>query len=183
MLGRNIREERKNKGLTLNDVARITGFTPSYLSQIERNIIDPSLSSLRKIAQALEVPIYIFLAEDDGQHILVKANERKKLKLPNSSIVYEMLSPMSNESKDDMNMVSMYFEMEPKCWLSTEYLVHKADEFIYIIQGSADIYLMQNKYTLNEGDSLYIKQNIPHNIYNDGKDVVKGISTVSPAIF
>ncbi|EET84441.1 transcriptional regulator, XRE family [Clostridium carboxidivorans P7] len=64
MLGPKIREIRQEKGLTLNELADKTGLTASYLSQIERNIIDPSLSSLRKISLSLEVPIYTFLTDE-----------------------------------------------------------------------------------------------------------------------
>ena len=79
MLGQRIRQLRQNKGMTLNDVADRTQFTAGYISQIERDLIDPSLSALRKIAKALGVPVYIFLEEPDIKSVMIQANKRQKL--------------------------------------------------------------------------------------------------------
>ncbi|MBF6841806.1 helix-turn-helix domain-containing protein, partial [Acinetobacter baumannii] len=53
-LGNKIREVRQKAKLTLNDLASKTGLTASYISQVERGLIDPSISSLRRISAALE---------------------------------------------------------------------------------------------------------------------------------
>ncbi len=53
MLGQKVRELRQKNEKTLNNMSEITGLTASYLSQLERDMIEPSLSSLRKIALAL----------------------------------------------------------------------------------------------------------------------------------
>ena len=51
MLGTNIREYRKNKKLTIKELAERTGLSIGYISQVEREEAEPSLSSLRKIAR------------------------------------------------------------------------------------------------------------------------------------
>jgi transcriptional regulator with XRE-family HTH domain len=89
LLGPKIRKVRQERGLTLNELSEMAGFTAGYLSQLERNIIEPSLSSLRKISVALGVPIYTFLSNGEKNHIFIPAGRRKKLDLPNSSITYE----------------------------------------------------------------------------------------------
>ena len=64
MLGDQIRSIRKRQEITLKELAEKTGLSIGYISQIERNLTDPSLSTLRKISGALGVPTYLFL----GQH-------------------------------------------------------------------------------------------------------------------
>lgn len=183
MLGPRIRQFRQNKGLTLNDIAEMTQFTAGYISQIERDIIEPSLSALRKIAKALGVPVYIFLEEPDIKSIKIKADKRQKLDLPDTNITYEFLTPMVSNRELDPKMVMIYFQLNPESWSSEESIVHNADECIFALKGSVEVYLGEEKHCLSEGDSIYIKENVPHKLYNPGKEKITGISTICPAIY
>ena len=183
MLGQRIRQLRQNKGMTLNDVADRTQFTAGYISQIERDLIDPSLSALRKIAKALGVPVYIFLEEPDIKSVMIQANKRQKLELPDTNIVYEFLTPMVSNTELDPKMVMIYFQLNPESWSSEESIVHNADECIFALKGSVEVYLGDEKHCLSEGDSIYIKENVPHKLYNPGSEKIIGISTITPAIY
>jgi len=184
LLGPKIRELRQQKGLTLNELSKKTGLTASYLSQLERDIIEPSLASLRKISAALEVPIYTFLADETKEHVLIAADRRKKLDLPNSSITYEFLTPMASDKEAQPKMEIIYYQLEPESWSSEDYIVHAADECIIIIQGGIELYLGEEKYIVTQGDSIYIRENIPHRFYNPSThQKVIGISTICPPIY
>ena len=183
MYGTKIRTIRQSKGLTLNELASKTGLTASYLSQIERNLIDPSLSSFRKISLALEVPLYTFLTDKVSQSVLIKSDKRKKLELPNSCIAYEFVTPMVADKQVNLKMEIIYFQLEPCSWSSDEYIIHAADECIFIIDGSIDIFLDEEKYQLNSGDSIYIQENTPHKFYNSTSKKVIGLSNISPPIY
>ena len=60
-----IREFRKRRNLTIKELSSLSGMSISYISQVERGEIDPSLSSLRKIAAVFQVPLYMLL--DDAE--------------------------------------------------------------------------------------------------------------------
>ena len=60
-----IREFRKRRNLTIKELSSLSGMSISYISQVERGEIDPSLSSLRKIAAVFQVPLYTLL--DDAE--------------------------------------------------------------------------------------------------------------------
>jgi len=184
LLGPRIREIRQQKGLTLNELSKKTGLTASYISQIERNIIEPSLSSIRKLSIALEVPIYTFLTDQTKEHTLITADKRKKLDLPSSSIIYEFLTPMASDRETQPKMELIYYQLEPKSWSSEDYIVHAADECIFIIEGQIEIYLGEEKYLVSKGDSIYIRENIPHRFFNPSStEKVIGISSISPPIY
>lgn len=183
MIGPKIRQVRQNHDLTLAVLAERTGLTASYLSQIERDLIDPSIASLRKIALALDVPIYTFLADEKPEHVLIRADQRKKLELPHSSIVYEFITPMAADTSTAPKMEMVYFQLEPQGWNSDEPIVHPADECIFIIAGTLEVTLGPEQYVLHSGDSLYIRENIPHRFYNPGPDRVIGISNICPPIY
>lgn len=184
MLGQKIREIRHGDNMTLNELSEVTGLTASYLSQLERDIIEPSLASLRKIAKAFGVPIYTFLDDESKDHTLIRRDERKKLDLPNSSITYEFLTPMSYEKDSPGNLEVIYYELDPLSWSSDDFIIHSADECIFIIEGSIELYLSEEKYVLNSGDSIFIKKNIPHRFFNSSKNKkVKGVSSISPSVY
>ena len=56
-LGADLRALRKSRGLTLSDMAESLGRSVGWLSQVERDLSDPSISDLREIAALLGVPI------------------------------------------------------------------------------------------------------------------------------
>ncbi|GFN37225.1 helix-turn-helix domain-containing protein [Tepidimicrobium xylanilyticum] len=182
-IGAKIREIRQKEKLTLNELAEETGLTASYISQVERGLIEPSISSLRRIAAALCVPLYVFLTEEQEQHVLIRANERRKLELPHSNITYEFVTPMGADKKVKSKMEIIYLRLKGKSWSSDKPFVHPADECIFLIEGVMEVELGTEKYTLYEGDSIYIQENIPHRFYNPSDKMAIGISVISPCIY
>jgi len=183
MIGAKIRKLRQEKGMTLSALAKQVNFTASYISQIERSIIEPSLSSLRKIAIALDTPIYSFLSEENANHFMVKAESRRKLALPNSTMIYEFITPMAGNKTLRPKLEIIYLHMDGESWSNEDYLSHKADECIFVLKGALDVYLGEDKYELEEGDSIYIQENVSHRIYNPSKEVTTAISCFSPSVY
>lgn len=183
MIGTKIRELRTSRGMTLSQLAEMTDFTASYISQLERNIIQPSLSSLRRISEALGVPIYSFLTFEESQHVITRVDQRKKLELPNSSIIYEFVSPMAGDKSTMPKMEVIYFTLEPESWSSDEPLVHGADESVFILEGTMEVSLDDKTFELYEGDNIYIRESVPHRFYNPTHRVSRGLSVITPAIY
>src|SRR6478609_9337211 len=92
-IGEGIRRERLRRGLTLAQLASQVNLMVSALSQIERGASDPSISSLRRIAQAFGIPMFQFLVGTDRRDIVVRRNRRSKLNFAGRDIEYELVSP------------------------------------------------------------------------------------------
>lgn len=73
-LGKKIQDFRNMRSMSLRELAKRAGTTASMLSQIERNLVNPSISTLKSIAQALEVPMFKFF---NGRRA-TGADDRKK---------------------------------------------------------------------------------------------------------
>src|SRR5437870_7690848 len=105
-LGRQIRLLRRKADLTLHELARAARVSKSLISQVERGLASPSISALRRIASALDVPIAaLFLGnggasdgerDSGGRRLVVRRDERKGLHVPRSKVVYELLTPDLN---------------------------------------------------------------------------------------
>ena len=90
---------------------------------------------------------------------------------------------MVSNTELDPKMVMIYFQLNPESWSSEESIVHNADECIFALKGSVEVYLGDEKHCLSEGDSIYIKENVPYKLYNPGSEKIIGISTITPAIY
>jgi transcriptional regulator with XRE-family HTH domain len=183
MLGAKIRDLRKAKGMTLAELAEKTQLSSSYISQLERDIIDPSLFSLRKISVAMGVPLYTFLGEESKQMTVIKADRRKKLELPESSVVYEFMTPMGSDQGLKPKMEIIYIKLSPLSWSSDEYITHNADECIIVLKGNVQVYLNKENYSLSQGDSIYISEQVPHKVYNAENQESVILSCICPPIY
>jgi transcriptional regulator with XRE-family HTH domain len=178
MLGSRIREKRKELDITLRELATRTDLTPSFLSQVERDLAVPSITSLRKIAEVLSVPIFHFLIDSDGASPVVRKGSRKKLVLPDSHLVYELLSP---DLKRKMEV--WVAQLEPGAAGSDQPMSHPAEECILVLHGKLGIKLGKEEYVLEEGDSIYFDGAIPHLLSSVGEEDLVFVSSVSPPVF
>lgn len=183
MIGSKIRLLRQNKGLTLTELARKTQTTAGYLSQLERDMTDPSLSTLRKIAAVLDTPLFALLDEQEEQTTIIHAEKRHKVSFSDSNVIYELLSPQTLGTENPPEMLVMTYQLTPACWSSSERISHNAAECIYVQEGTLEVLVGEQTFILHQGDSIYIKENAPHNIYNPGPENATGISAMSSSVF
>ena len=152
-IGEKIGQIRKKQDLSIKDLAKLAGVTSSLLSQIERGLANPSVNSLKSIASALNVPLFTFFtSEVNKEELIVRCNSRKKVVLPGSSdVVYEMLVP---GGKDNLEFAIM--NLAPNTSSCNEHIHHKGVEIAYVLQGQVNLYLDDDKFILNEGDSVKV---------------------------
>ena len=80
MIGEKIKFIRTEKGITGKELAEKAEVTPGYISQIERNLISPSLSVLMRIAEVLEIPLVsLFTEEEEEQVTVIRKDKRTKI--------------------------------------------------------------------------------------------------------
>src|SRR5438105_5217000 len=102
-LGLKLRQLRQDANQTLQELADLAGVSQSLISQVERGLVSPSITTLRRLAAALKVPIAALFIEPaaesssethlNGHRIIVRRTERKTLRVPKSRVNYELLSP------------------------------------------------------------------------------------------
>jgi transcriptional regulator with XRE-family HTH domain len=161
---------RKRKNLTLQDLAKKSDLSIGMISQIENDKIGLSVTSLWKIAKALEVSIGDFFDEKtNNNNLIVRKNERKKIQLANSTASYELLTPDLS-----WNIEFLRITINPGEASDTRKLSHQGEETGFIIQGKLLIKWGDKEFILNEGDSIRLDSTVPHRYINIGD--VKSIS-------
>lgn len=178
MLGAKIREKRIEIGMSLKELAEKTDLTPGFISQVERELTEPSITSLRKIANVMGVAVFYFLMDDAHINPVVRKNERQPLKFPKSHLTYELLSPDLNRQ-----MEMFLARLEPGAATCEEPLSHPGEEVIHVLQGTMWIQVGEKEYILEQGDTIYYYSNSPHKVVNSGQTELVFISTITPPQF
>ncbi len=177
-LGKKIRKMRQANGLSLADLAEKIAKTPSYLSQVERGLAEPSITALREIARALDVPMFYFLVDNDDHNFIVRNGERKVLRFPGSHLSFELISPDLNHQ---IEMIEA--SLEPGASTIDTPLGHQGEECTLVVEGEMEIQVGDKFYQLKKGDSIYYKASIPHKITSIGEEDLVFVSAITPPNF
>ncbi len=174
-----IRKVRESHKMRLADLAQKTRLSISFLSQVERGLINPSINSLRKIALALNTPLSSFFEEPKSiEGPVVRKKDRKILVQKDSRLTYQLLS-----SDHDHRIEFLLTQLEVGASSANSPMAHKGDEAALVLQGGCTFDLGSNRYDLREGDSIYIAENTPHRFTNSSNVPLIIISAISPPDF
>ena len=173
-LGQALRAARSDLGLTIAAVARNASISPSALSQIEAGTVNPSLSTLRRLAIALGKPVAGLLAADGNDHDrVVRAGQRTIIQLPGSPVVYELLSP-------DLNGQLEILHYELKSGERTLEATHPGEETLIVLEGAVEVEADGRNYSLKRGDTVTYPSSVPHAVRNVHADPAKIICAFTP---
>ena len=165
MNGNKIRLLRKEKNLTIEEFAEITGFTASYISQVERNKVEPSLSALNKISNALNVSLYYFLEEQSDKIIITRKDDRKTIISENKADI-SFLTHISENYGIKPEFYAYEITLKPGQWDSRILSALKCHKCIIVKKGTLLVELSNSNEVLQTGDSIYIDSDLPHRCYN-----------------
>ena len=180
-LGEHLRALRKQRGYTLKTVAEKAGFTASLISQIERDLVDPPISTLGNISKALDVSL-LALIDDDAfleafdQNAVTRKDQRVKVGSAEFGAVHSLLNPYKNRKMD-----VMLIEAEAGGSSGPGFHTHVGEDFEYVIQGIFEVEWNGKTYTLQEGDSLYIDSSKPHRWKNAGEKKMVVLAALIPS--
>ena len=174
-IGRRIHALRQKNALSLREMAQQSGLTASFLSQVERGVVNSSIESLRRITNSLGVTMVQLLdSEDDttsdtpletGAHaahatlekrvvtyspVIVRANNRPKLLLPTSGVTIEMLTS-SRAHKAEVFLS----RLAPGTEILAQPLSEATEQFVFVLTGALRIELAHADSVLDCGDAIY----------------------------
>ena len=175
-VGEKISHIRKEKNLSIRDLAKMADVTPSLLSQLERGLSNPSLNTIKAISKALDVPLFSFFVDEvNNKELIVKKDNRRKVIFPkNNDIVFELLSPESANSVE-FAIVNLI----PNSHISNELMSHKSIELAYILKGTVKIFIEDDEFTLECGDSVTIPPGTNHRWENPFDELAKIIFSIN----
>jgi transcriptional regulator with XRE-family HTH domain/KaiC/GvpD/RAD55 family RecA-like ATPase len=168
-LGLRLKEFRRKRGVSQAELARLVGVTASTISQIEGEIIYPSLPALFKIAEVLAVEVTSFFeGAEEGQKRVVftpgDAMEVKLRDLPEGAALAKLLHPVDVRVKAEPYLI----DIPPKQTLPGHFFFHKGEEVGYVLSGRLQVRVGQAVHTLKAGDVIYLTSELPSEWKNPG---------------
>lgn len=161
-IGRQLKNARTGRNMTLDDAAALTGVSKPMLGQIERGQSSPTVNTLWKIATGLKIPFSEFLKEDKAEYSVVGAAGEADILEENGAMrVYTLFAFDPVRSFE-----VFYIEFDSGCNHSSDKHSDGVEEYIFVNCGRLDMLLNGEKVTLTEKQALRFKANIPHSYVN-----------------
>lgn len=148
MLGERIRVLRRERQLTQLDLARQVGVTNGQISTIERGLSAPSIGTLRRIAEALAVPIVEFFDAPSRDHLhVVRRHERRRVTNPQGPEILEILA-----GPPRVTALQVGLSRDESCIRSGN--GDASGVFMYVLQGHVEMNAGDQRLQLKSGDSV-----------------------------
>lgn len=170
-IGIRIKNLRSSQRVTLKDLAKKTGLTTSFLSQLERDLTSPSVKSLEKIAEALNTKVGYFFERGEGRGLIfIKKGVGKKVIDKEKNISCETLASGLLNIKMQPQVLTMGIGAElPKEIIHTE-----GEKFGMLLKGKVELLCDSEDLIIEEGDSIYCAHTQkPQRITNVGETEAK----------
>jgi transcriptional regulator with XRE-family HTH domain len=151
-----VRRLREDAGMSLRALASRTGFSPSFMSQVENGLVSPSLGSMAKIADAVGVSLGEFFraAAGGAPAFIVRAGDRLRLPSSWSHGQIEALGLMEGRRLEPVLITLASGGRSGKHPSS-----RPAEEFAFVLEGTLSFTLGAEQHALVSGDSVTIRPN------------------------
>lgn len=170
-IGSRVRELRRDRSLTLKQLADRTGLSSSLLSLVERGKTSPSIGTLVSIAHAFEVHMSDLMPEapGDSEQVVLRSDEQRVFATP-GGVNRRIL-------RDDRvrGLEVAVNEYGPGGRSADTQLHHSGFEYGVVIEGTLHVELDGEAYELQAGDSIAYSSNRPHRIINHGPNKVRAM--------
>lgn len=160
-ISKNLKQIRKKRGLTLENLAEISGVSKSMLGEIERGGTNPTILVLWKIAEGLRIPLTRLIKEEELDYTIVRERDLKVIDEEVEYCIYSVF-PYYNLHKSEI----LKLEIAPHSKLSNSGHMNGVDEYIFVVKGNVNLILDNEEFVLNEGDSIRFKGERSHKFIN-----------------
>jgi transcriptional regulator with XRE-family HTH domain len=188
-VGSRLRQERERRGISLRELARRVGVSPSLVSQIELDRVNPSVSTLYALVTELGMtmsdvfgdtvqPASRILRErladggDDG--LLTRPGRRRVINLA-SGVHWERLTPHSDP---DMEFLYVVYPVGAESCPPDALVTHGGREYGYVTSGTLGVRVGFDEYELDSGTSIAFDSSSPHRLWAIGDEPVHAVWVV-----
>ncbi len=175
-IGKKLKELRIQNDLTLGDLASRSELTKGFLSQVERNLTAPSISTLEDILEALGSNLSEFFREEPEDQLVFTTqeffvDERDDFKI-------EWVIPNAQKNKMEPILLTLHPHRQ-----SHEMSSHHGEEFGYVLKGNVTLVRGNKKYKLKAQETFYLDGSKGHYLYNHGNSDAKVLWITTPPMF
>lgn len=178
--GRDLRALRKSRGMTLVEVAEQVERSVGWMSQVERDLSEPTMEEIVALSAVLDVSVSTFFgrvpAKAGEEGIVVRKNARRPIGKRAEGLVEELLSP---DLTDDFEVVHSTFAAGAS---RTDTVARPTQELGFIVSGQLDVTIDETTFTLQPGDSFRLKGQ-PFRWANHSTEPCVAIWVIAPPVY
>lgn len=179
-LGQDLRVLRKRRGMTLVEVAEAMGRSVGWLSQVERNLSEPSLDELGEFARIFGIPASSFFGRrptrPEEADVIVRNNARRAFGTRVGGLDEELVSP---DLTDDFEVIHSTFQPGA---IRSDNVTRPTQEVGFIVSGELEITINDHSFTVGPGDSFRIRGE-PFRWANRGSVPCVAIWVIAPPVY
>lgn len=175
--GAQLKELRIRKGYSQRALASKAGVTSGFISQVERNKVNPSISTLRRLLDALGMTMAEFFTSSLPTSSQVFFREDEMVNVGNSDVIYWLVG--ANRRNRKMNLVREAYPAHA----DTGELRHTGHEAGFVISGRIELTVADEVEILEAGDGYYFESRIPHRFRNPDDQPCHIVSVNTPPSF
>ena len=176
-IGKKIRDLRKQKGLTQQELADRAELTKGFISQLERGQVSPSVVTLFDLIECLGTTASDFFKETGQEKIVFRENDFfEKTDEAGNVTRWIVPSAQSNQMEPVLVILKAHESLpvdEP----------HNGEEFGYVLSGRLYLYREDARYEIKAGESFYYEADCPHRIENPGSRPARFLWVSTPPSF
>jgi transcriptional regulator with XRE-family HTH domain len=175
-LGARLRSTRQSRGMTIDQVAAVTGLTKGFISRVERDETSPSVATLVTLCQVLSIPVGSLFTEPEVQ--LVTRGDAPRINLGGTGVSEHLMTPRGQSQVQLIHSV-----IEPAGTGGQDlYTINCECETAYVLRGVIDLHFADGSRRLQAGDALTFPGGEPHNWTNpDQEQGAEMIWVLAPA--
>ena len=183
-MGERLRAARRERGLSLRELAKRLDVSPSLISQVETGRASPSVSTLYAIAQVLSVSVDDLLFDEvnrpqrsppvraeQGPFPVQRGSDRSRIRLA-SGVTWERLT---TESVPGIDFLYVIYEVGGASSPENEFQRHQGREWGFVLSGRLGVTMGFENHVLEPGDSIAIDSTLPHRLYTVGDEPAHAI--------
>ncbi len=179
-LGRDLRAIRKSRGLTLADVAARVDRSVGWMSQVERDLSEPTMDEVTALARVLKVPVSTLFGRSPArageEGVVVRRNGRRPIGKRADGLVEELLSP---DLTDDFEVVHSTFAPGAA---RADTVTRPTQEVAFIVSGQLEVTVGSATHTLLPGDSFRVRGE-PMRWANTSQEPCVAIWVIAPPVY
>lgn len=174
-VGQRLRLLRDERGISMRALARRSGLSANALSMIERGLTSPSVSTLNKLAMALEVPITAFFRQEPVREQIVFRKASERTRVPFQRGIIEGLGGESFVGRVE----ALLLTLEAGGSSGPHGMLHTGHEVVFCLRGVLEYEVDGQRFLLEPGDSLIFAAQLVHRWRNPGNHVTNAVIVIS----
>ncbi len=166
-IGPKLRELRLRRALSLQQLAALADVSAAAIHKIERSGMVPTITTLLKLAGALNRPVGYFVDEDaeaTGPAVFIPAGDRRAVFTSRRGIELEGISGPYR-----FFLAGAMARVEPGASSGAKPMEHPGEELVLVLEGTLEFEVDGRQYRLEKGDAVHFRTDRPHRWRNPGR--------------